>query len=76
MSNPVRTCVACLKEDDHPRCSHEMPDGRWADFHFDCCAAMGCSHAQDMTKGLKKGSIGEDMREHVIAAAAKLNEKG
>lgn len=64
--NPVRPCIACAGEDDHPRCSHQMPDGRWADFHFDCCAAMGCDHAKAQIKGLEKGSIGEDMRAHLI----------
>lgn len=70
MSNPVRACMSCGQEDDHPRCSHQVPDGRWADYHYDCCALLGCDVASALIKGLKKGSVGEDMRVHVIATAA------
>lgn len=63
--NPIRTCLACQQADDHPRCSHQLPDGRWVDYHFDCCAATGCAHAKKQIKGLTSGAIGDEMRAHL-----------
>lgn len=63
--NPVRKCAACLQVDDHPRCSHQLADGRWVDCHFDCCAAIGCEHASRQIEGLEPGSTGDAMRAHL-----------
>lgn len=63
--NPVRTCMICQQEDDHPRCHHQLADGRWVEYHFDCCAATGCEHAKKQIKGLPKGATGDDMRAHL-----------
>lgn len=68
MSNPTRICPACGKEDNHPRCCHQMPDLRWADYHYDCCAPLGCENARLLIADRPDGAIGEAMREHVIAA--------
>lgn len=69
MTNPVRTCIGCQQTDDHPKHQMVLPDWSSVYWHFDCHASADPPCADvcaKQLKGLAKGSIGEDMRAHLI----------
>lgn len=67
MSNPVRSCLACGQEDDHPR--HVVvipPDMAEVPWHFDCHVAVTkCPLCVASLKGAE-GKTGDELRNHIM----------
>jgi hypothetical protein len=68
MPGKVRGCIACGKEDDHPRHVTATPAGS-VPVHMDCHAAMGCEVCAATVSTAKKLK-GDDLREHIRAGKA------
>ena len=67
MDNPVRSCLACGQEDDHPR--HVVvipPDMAEVPWHFDCHAAITNCESCTVVVKTAKGKTGEDLRTHIM----------
>lgn len=71
---PIRPCLGCGQEDDHPRDQVGLKDGSVAFFHHDCHAALGCLSCKWLVA--HKGQLkGEKWREHIQALHAALPAK-
>lgn len=62
---PVRSCIGCGGEDDHPRHVIDVGDPN-ADvaWHLDCHARAGCDSCAAQTAGAD-GATGADMLAHL-----------
>lgn len=62
---PMRPCVECNQEDDHPR--HVLSVKGVGDIprHMDCCAARGCEVCKDQISGVPEGTIGMELVQHL-----------
>lgn len=73
--NPVRPAPCCQVYDDHPR--HVITDtetGADVALHMDCCAERGCEVCKHQLSGVRPGTIGDDLREHLVAQPPKVIE--
>lgn len=66
---PLRTCVACTAQDDHPR--HDVilqlaPEYVEVSWHLDCHAIAGCESCAAQTAGAD-GATGDAMRAVIVA---------
>lgn len=68
MSNPVRMCLGCSIEDDHPRHTVVIPpDMAEVPWHMNCHAAITkCELCVAVVKGAK-GKTGDDLRDFIMA---------
>lgn len=69
---PVRSCVGCGQDDDHPR--HVVIDPRHGDeipWHMDCHANAGCETCQ-MSVRDSNGVKGHELRQHIVRNAPVL----
>lgn len=65
MPGPIRGCVACGQEDDHPRHVIATPAGPVV-VHMDCHARMGCETCRQQILAAG-GAQGDELRAHLIA---------
>jgi hypothetical protein len=74
-ANPVRNCLACGQTDDHPRHVVDLGEGREVSFHMDCHARMNpaCPLCVEQTSGVPAGTIGEDLRAHLVSLPPKAH---
>jgi hypothetical protein len=72
--NPVRPAPCCAVYDDHPR--HVTLDATGAEtaLHMDCCALRGCTVCLHQLAGVQPGTIGDDLREHLLTLPPVLVE--
>lgn len=65
--NPTSACIGCGAHDDHPKDLVILPGDQVVRWHIDChaLAEPPCPSCTEQLKGLKKGSIGADMRAHL-----------
>jgi hypothetical protein len=66
MSNPVRTCLGCGVEDDHPRHVVAVDPLNDVPWHHDCHAAITkCELCVAITKAAK-GKTGDALRTYIM----------
>ncbi len=80
MSNPVRVCVGCGGQDDHPRHVHTLPDGTTFSLHMDCCAiSKNCEICQAQLAGIggiAKNPKGDKLREYLLGTGPGAKQAG
>lgn len=64
-----RTCPGCGMNDDHPR--HILVDGEGNQraWHKDCHKLKGCEVCTLELQDVAPGTIGDELREHLVANA-------
>ncbi len=68
--NPVRPCWGCSTFDDHPRHVLVRENGTDEEMHVDCCAEKrGCGICRSLIADVTPGTVGDDMRAHLLAQA-------
>jgi hypothetical protein len=66
MSNPVRKCLGCAVEDDHPRHVIDLDGVHSSNWHPDCHARItGCEDCALLVKGAKD-KTGDYLRAYII----------
>jgi hypothetical protein len=69
MTNPVRSCLGCGQDDDHPR--HMLvipPDMTEVPWHMDCHAKVtNCELCVSSIEGAKD-KTGDDLRDHILSS--------
>lgn len=76
MSNPVRTCIGCASQDDHPRHVIATGDGAAVTWHFDChTIASDCESCKAQIAGAK-GAKGDKLRAHLVTTGPGADQPG
>lgn len=79
-THPIRVCLGCAGEDDHPRHVLATPDGAEITYHMDCHAiASGCEIciAQlDGVGGVEKNPKGDKLRKHLATTGPGADQPG
>lgn len=80
MSNPVRTCIGCAGEDDHPRHVLATPDGATVGWHMDCHAIASkcevCTAQLNVVGGVAKNPKGEKLRAALLKTSSEAGKPG
>jgi hypothetical protein len=80
MTSPVRVCIGCTGQDDHPRHSLATPDGATILWHLDCHAiATGCEicTAQlEVVGGVENNPKGDELRAALLTTGPGPDKPG
>jgi hypothetical protein len=76
--HPIRNCLGCGQQDDHPRHHVVLQDGSSALWHNDCHSrASGCPECTAVVNSAG-GAQGDELRAHIVehdpVAAAGLSQ--